>query len=497
MPRGRTDFLILALDIGSSSTRSAIFDSRAHPLVKTAAAREYSIRYTPDGGAELSPIVLHRAVAQCVRATFNAQRRLARTKRRPVAAIAPSSFWHGLLGLDRNWKPLTPIYTWADSRAAAAADRLRESVSEREVHARTGCMLHASFWPAKLTWLRQTRPGLFRRVALWVSPVDWILHELFGTTVSSVSMASATGLYDSARGRWDKNLCAICRVDPAQLPVLRVSTETSQPGVAGAAPSITTVFAAMGDGAAGNLGSGADQAGTVAINIGTSAAVRMVRARRRGAGNEVPLGLFRYGVDGERCVIGGAVSNAGNLRQWALRELRLSDDAPTNHLVFARAAAANDQLIALPFWAGERAPTWPGHQLGVLDGLNQATRAVDILRVLTCSVFYRLAQILELIETMGPEAKRVIVSGGILHSRAAVRLLADAIGYDVEMARARESSLRGAAVYGLQQLGLTPPRLTAGVKIKHDRGLFAKHCARRARQLELENLLRERVSQSL
>ncbi len=489
MSKDHADFLVLAVDIGSSSTRTALFDQRARRLPQTDATEHYSIRYTPDGGAELSPIVLRRAIERCVAATLHAQRETGRGPHAPISALAASSFWHGLLGLDRKWKPVTPIYTWADARAADAARHLRERLSEREVHDRTGCMLHASFWPAKLIWLRKSQPSLFRRVARWVSPVDWVFHELFGTTVSSASVASGTGLYNMRLSAWDKKLCAACHLDPDQLLDLSTSTD-ADPGRHLRVPS--RIFTPIGDGAAGNLGSGADRRGAFAINVGTSAAVRMVQANRESKGRNLPMGLFRYVLDGERCVIGGAVSNAGNLRQWALCELRLGEDARVDRLVFARPAAATDKLIALPFWAGERAPTWPDRQLGVIDGLSQATRSTDILRVLTTSVFYRLAQILELMVSGEGSPERIIVSGGITRSKSAVRLLADALGRDVETAREREASRRGAAVYALQQMGVTLPSPRGGAVIQHDPKLAAGHRERRARQTELEHLLGDR-----
>src|SRR6266478_4856016 len=81
-------------------------------------------------------------------------------------------------------------------------------------------------------------------------------------------------------------------------------------------------FPAIGDGAASNLGSGATKTGLAALNCGTSAAIRLVS---RVPQARAPFGLFDYRVDAERALIGGAVSNAGNLRAWCLRELNLPD----------------------------------------------------------------------------------------------------------------------------------------------------------------------------
>jgi sugar (pentulose or hexulose) kinase len=108
---------------------------------------------------------------------------------------------------------------------------------------------------------------------------------------------------------------------------------------------------------------------------------------------------------------------------------------------------------------------------------------------LESAVFYRLAQILDLLKASGFPTRRIIVSGGILRSIAAVRLLADAIGRDVEISRVREASLRGAALFALQHQRIRPSKTPKGRVVKHSRVLAALHAERRAQQENLENRL--------
>jgi len=474
----RAAVLVLALDIGSSSTRSALFSERGRALRGTDARRQYSLRYTADGGAELSPLGLRRAVQACLRETLAASRR-----KISIGAVGGSAFWHGLLALDRKGRPLTPIFTWADSRCAADAARLREEFDERKIHGQTGCMLRASFWPAKLRWLRRTNRRLFRKVHRWVSPADWIFEEIFGAVGTSHSMASATGLYDLRTKSWHAEMCDACGVDSRKLGELQQSSSATASGFSQLKNA--EIFAAIGDGAAGNLGSDADRRGRIAINVGTSAAVRMLEHNRQHL-RPVPFGLFRYAVDGERTVVGGAISNAGNLHRWCLRELRLSERESAS---LQRSLAASDDVIVLPFWVGERAPTWPENLRGAILGLTQSTDAAEILRATTCAAFYRLADILELLEGKNGRAKQIIVSGGILRSKDSLRLLADSLGRDICVSSQAEASLRGAAVYALQNLGYDPASLPKTKLIRHDRDLAAKHRVRRERQAALEKRL--------
>jgi gluconokinase len=482
MPK-RPDLLVLAMDIGSSSTRSALFDEKGRMLPGTSASREYAVSYTADGGAELSPLTLRRASEECLRKTLQTRRASPSLRKIPIAAVSASAFWHSLLALDRMGRPLTPVYTWADSRCTEDAIHLREELDERKIQARTGCMLRASYWPAKLRWLRRTNPPVFKR-ARWVSPAEWIFEELFGAAGCSVSMASGTGLYDLRTRQWDAALCAASGINRKQLGRLTNKAASIRP----AFPELreAMLFPAIGDGAAGNLGCGANDPGRVAINIGTSAAVRSIEARGK---VRLPLGLFRYAIDRDRTVIGGAVSNAGNLRRWCLRELRLSEASSAAEKILSRAEAASDEITVLPFWVNERAPTWPENLRGAIVGLSQTTSAAQIFRATTCAVFYRLGTILELIESaMGP-AEEVIVSGGILKSPASLRLLADAIGRDIRISREPEASLRGAAVYALEQMGHETAPLRKGKLVRHRPALAGKHRLRSARQIGLEQLL--------
>jgi sugar (pentulose or hexulose) kinase len=151
-------------------------------------------------------------------------------------------------------------------------------------------MLRASFWPAKLCWLRRTESRIFRRVIRWVSPGEWIFRELFGADGCSHSMASATGLYHLRENKWDPDLREFCSVREDQLsPISDFAQQNRQSSID---LRNAKIFAAIGDGAASNLGCGANVTGQIAINVGTSAAVRMIQPHHQGGRSHLPFGLF-------------------------------------------------------------------------------------------------------------------------------------------------------------------------------------------------------------
>jgi len=422
---------VLALDLGTSSARSALFDARGMRIDGSLSQETYTLHTASDGTAELQPSEVLATV----------QRLLAK---RTAEAVGISCFWHSLMGCDAHGKPLTPIYTWADSRCTPDAIKLRARHDERELHARTGCMLRASFWPAKLAWLRRTKPTLFSRVAHWVGSAEWLLWQLTGELRCAHGMATATGLYNPTTKTWDAGMVRMAHVKIAHLPPISDAPL--------ALPGLGSVYPAIGDGAANNLGVGATGPGLAAINFGTSAAVRIVKDR--GAAR-APYGLFCYRIDERRHLIGGAISNAGGLRAWCLDRLRLPDEATLERELALR-PGPHPTLRVLPFWMAERAPTWREDLSGAVLGISQATTAIDLLQAITEATYQRLATIVERIPGRGNQPLRILVGGGLQKSPASFQRLADCIGSPLIAADEPETSLRGAAVLALERQGCKP-----------------------------------------
>ena len=148
---------ILSVDLGSSAVRAEFYDGSGTLEEGTEARLDYELEYTSDGGVAVDADELLDLV---VRAIDGALERVGDAM---VSGVAMSTFWHSVLGLDRDGRPTTPVLYWADRRAADAARELRERLDEAAVHRRTGCVLHSSYWPAKLLWLSHENPDAFAR----------------------------------------------------------------------------------------------------------------------------------------------------------------------------------------------------------------------------------------------------------------------------------------------------------------------------------------------
>jgi len=476
--------LLLSLDVGTSSTRAALFTLKAQRLVETTAHESYSMRVAADGTAEIDTADLERAAVRAIQGTMQARRKLRGNP--SIVAVAMSCFWHSLLGV-RGEKP-TPVYTWGDGRCGADAARLRERFDERAYQARTGCLLRSSYWPAKLRWLHRT--GQVRAGEKWRSPSDWLYARLMGAEGTSLSIASGTGLLDGRRGQWDDAMLRACGVRARDLPPLldeplRLTAHPAVPPLH-RFPELRDAlwFPALGDGACGNLGSDATRSGVAAINVGTSGAVRVLLPRRPA---HLKPGLFCYQVDAARVVIGGAISNAGNLRAWAMRELRVPEESRTIERALAQRRGPVPHLDVLPFWTAERFPTWPEDLHGTIAGMSFATTALDLLQALTEAPYQRLAQIADLLA--GRSEIQIVVSGGIRQSPESLQRLADVLGRPLRACVEPEASLRGAAVFAAERLGERVTPLRSG-KLYRPRAAAAEGYAQaRQRQIALEKTL--------
>jgi gluconokinase len=428
---------VLALDVGSSSTRAGAYDERGRQAAEPARRS-----YTSSEG-QLDADELLRAAEAVLAEAGDAD------------ALGISCFWHSLLLLDEHERPLTPVLLWQDRRATPQAEALAERLDAREVHARTGCTFHPSFWPAKLEWLRAE--GVLARARRAVSFADYLFLRLTGELRTSLSSASGTGLLNLRTRSWDAELLDELDVDEALLPP--ISDE----------PAGTT-YPPLGDGACSNLGAGCVTPDRAALNIGTSGALRVVRQ-----GDPEPKdGLFSYFLDERRVVEGGAVSDGGNLYAWAQRTLRLDPPEPRE--------PDGHGLTFLPLLGGERSLGWNPRASGAVTGLTFETDAADLLQAGLEGIAYRIADIADRLS----DVREVVATGhALLQSEWWMQVFADALGRPVVVSDVAEGSARGAAVYVLERLGAEADPAPLGRAHQPDPERGEVYAAARERQRQL------------
>lgn len=442
---------MLALDIGTSSVRSALYDVKGNVLPETMVKNERTLTATDDGGAEIDA---DEAFVQVVQAIDDV---LARSSKiGEIEHVAASSFWHSLVGIDAKGKPTTKVFGWADTRSREYTEKLKQKFDETDVHDRTGARFHSSFWPAKLLWLRKEFPKVFAKTERWLSFSDFLNLRLFGMPSTSVSMASGTGLFDIRKCIWDAEMLRFLKIKAAHLPEITVAdSETFQldKKFTNRWPRLKSAkwFPAIGDGAANNIGAGCVQRSKAALMIGTSGAMRV--AYKGEPPEKIPPGLWCYRVDRKRVIIGGALSDGGGLYRWLKDNLRLkADDDRTEAEIEKRAPDAHG-LTFLPFLAGERSTGYNESAAGAILGLKASTDTIDIVQAALESVAYRFAEIFDQLNDVC-KIREIIASGGALReSPVWTQIIADVLGRNMSLPDTREASSRGAVLLALEAIG--------------------------------------------
>jgi len=451
-PKRAEPDLILAVDIGTSSVRTALFDRLGRAVEGAEACHANRIRTAVDGAAEADANDLLERMWQCLDSVLERAGELTRH----ISGVAACTFVNNILGVDDAGRAITPLTTYADTRGASHVAGLRAEFDEVVVHDRTGCHFHPSYLPARFRWLAQAQPELFRQVARWVSIGEYLELKLFGEAAASYSVASWTGLLDRHTLEWDRELIAALPVGIGHLsPLSDVDSprRVLRPEFADRWPALRDVpwFPAVGDGAAANIGSGCVSPTRMTLTMGTTSAIRTVVATPVPS---IPNGLWCYRVDRRRSLPGGALNEGGNVFAWMKDSLELGDLAKLESVLAASEPDAHG-LTVLPFFAGERSPGWSGDARATIHGLSLASTSLDILRAGLEAVAYRIALVAEMLGRLLPGEAQIVASGGaLLGSPTWLQIITDVLGRQVIVSEVEQASARGAALLALEALGV-------------------------------------------
>jgi gluconokinase len=443
----------LSIDIGTSSVKTAIFDLLGRMINGSLVHKPVDLVTKSDGTTVIAPGPLLESVWACIDHTLEGLG----LEGNKIAAVGCSTFVSNILGVDQDDRAATPIYTYADTRPAEDAKRLKRRFDEATLHQRTGCVFHPSYLPARFVWLERTQPELLASNLRWMSIGEYMFLKLFASTDVSYSVASWSGLLDWRRLDWDNELLESLPLHASSLSNLVDIDQPFtglQPPFSGRWSVLKNIpwYPAIGDGAAANIGSGCYQPDRVTLTMGSTTAMRVVLP-----GNipDIPPGLWNYRVDREHTLLGGALSEGGNIFAWLRKTLRFGEDIDLEAML--RAAPADQHgLTFLPLLAGERSPGWKGETRGAIVGLSLASTPEDIFIAAHEGIAYRIGQIYTLLNPVLDPGHLIVANGGALvHSPAWVQMVADVLGQAVSLSDVQEASARGAAMLALKNSGAT------------------------------------------
>jgi gluconokinase len=470
---------MIGLDLGTTSCKAVVLDAAGRTV---ATAREsYDLRVPRPGWAEQDVLVIRDAVTRSLRSVAASS---------PVAprGISFSGAMHSCLPVDPDGAPLANAMTWADNRAAHLEPAVRDEVDVPALYARTGCPVRSTYHPIRLRWWAEEAPGVARRARWFVALKDWVLHDLTGIWATDLGLASTTGLLDITGLAWDPEALRVARVGPEVLPVLVSSTAvvgglTAEAAAATGLRAGLPVVAGGSDGGMANLGTGISTPGQAVLTVGTSGAVRQLQHRPWLDSDER---TWCYVLDEGRWFIGGAINNGGLALAWTRTTLypeltpadgfrRLAADA-------AAVPAGAEGVFLLPYFTGERSPSWTPNDPAMVYGLRLEHGRGHLARAAMEGVAHCLADVWGVLPQPAATGEVTRLTGGITRTPVWAQILADVIGVPLMALDLTDASATGAALLGFRALDRLPPGL-AGAAVPSgpvyspgaDRAFYVRH----------------------
>jgi len=451
---------LLALDQGTSSSRSIVFD--AHGAVVAMAQAEFRQIYPRPGWVEHDP----KEILQSQLATARAALAQAGLAAADIAAIGITNQRETTLVWNRaTGEPVYNAIVWQDRRAEPTCAALREQGLEPVFRAQTGLIVDAYFSGTKLKWILDNVDGARAAAArgeLAFGTVDtWLMWHLTGGQVhaTDVTNASRTLLLDVHANTWSDELLAILDVPRALLPAVHPSSHVyghTLPGLLGGAIPIGGV---AGDQQSALFGQACFRPGLAKNTYGTGCFMLMHTGAtfQRSTNGLITTSAAQLGATPE-FALEGSVFIGGAVVQW-LRDGLHAIEASGAVQKLAESVPSSGGVMFVPAFTGLGAPYWDADARGAIVGLTRGSTVAHIARAALESIAFQSAALLQAmsrdaVAAGGAPVAELRVDGGACVNDLLMQFQADLLGIPVKRPQVIETTALGAAYLAGLSCGL-------------------------------------------
>lgn len=450
---------LLALDQGTTSSRSIVYNEQLAPLAVS--QKEFTQHFPEPGRVE------HDAgeIWQTVSATAREAVAKAAIDPRSIAAIGITNQRETIVVWDR--KTLEPVHraiVWQDRRTSDYVSALREAGKEPFVQTRTGLLLDPYFSASKLHWiLREIPDGHARATAgeLAAGTIDsWLVAKLTAgaSHVTDVSNASRTMLMNIRTGAWDSDLLQLFNIPAEILPRIVPSSGPMGAATADFLGVEIPVCGAIGDQQSALFGQLCVQPGQVKCTYGTGCFLLVFTGADAVASRNRLLTTVAWKLGNEplQYAVEGSVFMGGASIQWLRDGLGIIRSAPEVNELAAKVPDSGG-VVLVPAFTGLGAPYWDSEARGTLLGMTRGTTAAHIARATLDGIAFQVADLVEAMQKdSGKKISSLRVDGGACASDLLMQIQADILGTAVERPANIESTALGAAMMAGLGAGVWP-----------------------------------------
>jgi glycerol kinase len=438
--------LLLAIDQGTSSSRTVVLDDRAS--VVASAQQEFPQEYPQPGWVEHEPEEIWASVMSVSRQALKESG----AGPAEIAAIGITNQRETTLVWDRESSACVhKAIVWQDRRTAEYCRALKDRGAEDTVVARTGLRIDPYFSATKLAWILDNAPDARPKAEagrLAFGTVDcFLLWRLTGGRVhaTDATNASRTMLFNIHEQAWDEEILELFGIPRSMLPVVRDSADDygeTDASLFGAAIPIRGV---AGDQQAALIGQAGFETGITKSTYGTGCFVITNTGEDALASRNRLLTTVAYRLRGQVTYgIEGSIFVAGSAMQWLRDELKIIDKADASEDI-ARATGVVENVHVVPAFAGLGAPYWDPDARGAILGLSRDSGINEIVTATLQAVAYQTKDLVNAMADDGIQPNTIRVDGGMVANDWFLQFLADMLNLTVERPQNVESTVLGAA----------------------------------------------------
>ncbi len=442
---------ILALDQGTTSSRTIVFDKKGNIVSK--AQFEFNQIYPKSGWVEHDPYeILESQIHSLQQALENGN-----IDPTEIAAIGITNQRETTIVWERETgKPVYNAIVWQCRRTAPICEKLKEMGLEPYVKEKTGLLIDAYFSATKIKWILDNVPEartLANEDKLCFGTVEtWLIWNLTNKQVhvTDYSNASRTMLFDIEKLAWDEKLCTTLGIPMTMLPEVKESS-CVYGEVADNVPGLSSlsgipIGGAIGDQQSALFGQACFNQGQAKNTYGTGCFLLMNTGDKRVRSNNNLIEGIAWGLNGKVTYdLEGSAFNAGSVIKWLRDELRMISE-PSECDFLAESVEDSNGIYLVPAFTGLGAPYWDMYARGCIVGLTRGTNRAHFARAVLESITY---QVTDLIESMAKDSQMIIseirVDGGASVSNIMLQIQADMAGTKVNRPKLVETTALGAA----------------------------------------------------
>ena len=442
---------LLALDQGTSSSRSIVFDESGHIVAQ--AQQELTQIYPQPGWVEHDPLEIWRTQLATARDALakagiaaSAVRAVGITNQRETTVL-----WNRKTG-----QPVHHAIVWQDRRAEPACAQLREQGHAVRIQEKTGLLVDAYFSGTKLQWLLDRVPGArdaAERGELAFGTVDsWLMWQLTQgqVHVTDVTNASRTMLFNVHTNQWDDDLLALLRIPRSLMPQVQPSSSHFCDIAADVLGHSVPVGGVAGDQQSALFGQACFTAGMAKNTYGTGCFMLMHTGEKFQTSHNglLTTSAAQTGTQPE-FAMEGSVFVGGAVVQWlrdGLRAITTSNEVES----LAQSVPDSGGVMMVPAFTGLGAPYWKPDSRGTITGLTRGTTLGHIARAALESIAYQSAALLlamsrDAVAAGGAPVSELRVDGGACINDLLMQFQADLLGIPVVRPAVIETTALGAA----------------------------------------------------